>query len=57
MNCYVCADRGRTTAAVALCRNCSAALCVEHLAETARDLGKRLYADCRHDTWQVREPT
>ncbi|MEO6859327.1 MAG: DUF2180 family protein [Solirubrobacteraceae bacterium] len=33
--CYVCAERGTETPAVALCRSCQAGLCLEHLREAA----------------------
>jgi hypothetical protein len=33
MNCYVCDENGRATAAVAICQHCGAALCKEHLDE------------------------
>ncbi|MFE9600540.1 DUF2180 family protein [Streptomyces hokutonensis] len=31
MNCYECHQAGTTTAAVAVCRNCGAALCPDHI--------------------------
>ncbi len=33
MDCYVCACEGEEKKAVALCRHCSVALCMKHLAE------------------------
>ncbi|WP_405987899.1 DUF2180 family protein [Streptomyces sp. NBC_00986] len=38
MNCYECHESGRTTAAVAVCRNCGAALCPEHIKVNAQHL-------------------
>jgi hypothetical protein len=49
MNCYECAIRGETVAAVATCRNCGVGLCLEHLAEAqSYRVGGTLYA-CPHD--------
>ncbi|MFI6012585.1 DUF2180 family protein [Streptomyces sp. NPDC051243] len=31
MNCYECAQSGRASAAVAICRLCGAAVCTEHV--------------------------
>lgn len=36
MNCYVCARADKEETAVAICRFCSVALCVAHLAELQR---------------------
>lgn len=33
MNCYLCDHQGYATAAVAICKDCGAALCREHLDE------------------------
>jgi hypothetical protein len=49
MNCFACAIRGETVAAVAACRNCGAGLCLEHLAEAQSNRpGGTLYG-CSHD--------
>jgi hypothetical protein len=49
MNCFECAIRGETVAAVAACRNCGAGLCLEHLAEAQSNRpGGTLYG-CSHD--------
>lgn len=54
MQCYVCAERGTETPAVALCRSCQAGLCLEHLRETAdRFASDNMLAGCHHDTWSV----
>lgn len=53
MNCYCCATTGQAVAAVALCR-CGAALCPEHLRQTAQAIDARQpLGQCRHDTWAV----
>lgn len=31
MNCYECAQQGQTVAAIAVCRVCGAAVCVDHV--------------------------
>ena len=52
MHCYVCAEHDVERPAVALCRSCSAGLCVEHLRETAaRFASDHVLAPCHHDTW------
>jgi hypothetical protein len=33
MNCYDCAQLGRTTSAVAICHDCGAGLCPDHTTE------------------------
>jgi hypothetical protein len=38
MNCYVCDEHDRTREAVAVCHNCSAGLCREHLFERRREV-------------------
>jgi hypothetical protein len=35
MECYECAQQGNTTAAVSICRNCGAGLCLEHTHQAA----------------------
>jgi hypothetical protein len=54
MQCHECAKRGMSQVAVAICRSCSAGLCLEHVRETARrmDTGS-LAPTCHHDTWIV----
>lgn len=62
MYCYECSKQGVTTPAVALCRCCSAGLCIQHLRETAelfavdkKRLGPRIISpSCHHDTWAAR---
>jgi hypothetical protein len=50
--CYECAEHGVERAAVALCRSCSAGLCLEPLRETAaRFATDHILAACQHDTW------
>ena len=52
MQCYSCAQRGIDRQAVALCRTCSAGLCLEHLRETAEHFATdHILATCQHDTW------
>jgi hypothetical protein len=55
VNCFECArQNGATTTAVALCRNCNAGLCMEHLGEAATDRSRGgLQAACSHVTWDV----
>ncbi len=54
MLCYSCAEQGIQQPAVALCRSCSAGLCLEHLRETAAHFGSdNILAGCHHDTWTV----
>ena len=54
MLCYSCVEQGIQQPAVALCRNCSAGLCMEHLRETASRFGSdNILASCHHDTWAV----
>ncbi len=52
MNCYECTKDGTQVAAVAICLNCGAGMCMRHLAEeraTAGPGGTRI--GCSHDTW------
>jgi hypothetical protein len=52
MHCYPCAEQGVDRPAVAICRSCSAGLCLEHLRETAaRFAAGNMYEYCHHDTW------
>jgi hypothetical protein len=52
MHCYVCAEQEVARPAVAICRDCSAGLCLEHLRETAaRFAAGRMFESCHHDTW------
>ena len=54
MSCYVCAEHGVEQPAVALCRTCSAGLCLEHLRQTAARLqSDGILASCHHDTWRA----
>jgi hypothetical protein len=54
MLCYCCVEQGIQQPAVALCRSCSAGLCLEHLRETASRFGSSHVLDtCHHDTWAV----
>jgi hypothetical protein len=60
MLCYSCAELGVDRPAVALCRACSAGLCLEHLRETAAHFASdHILATCHHDTWTKtgRSPT
>lgn len=52
MNCLSCARTGTERTAVALCPNCQAGLCLDHVQETARAVapGGMNFA-CRHHTW------
>jgi hypothetical protein len=54
LNCYECSKSGVEKPAVAICRSCSAGLCLEHLRETAAYLptGGIRYS-CAHDTWSA----
>lgn len=38
MNCYDCHQSGVTTSAVAVCRNCGASLCPDHIEVTVQHL-------------------
>jgi hypothetical protein len=52
MLCYPWAERGTDQPAVALCRSCSAGLCLDHLHATAAHLASSHMLDsCQHDTW------
>jgi hypothetical protein len=52
MLCHSCAEQGVDRPAVALCRSCSAGLCMEHLRETAsRFASSHILDSCHHDTW------
>jgi len=52
MNCFECARVGSDTTAVALCRTCSAGLCLDHLLEAAGDQSKgSMHHGCLHVTW------
>ena len=54
MSCYVCAEHGVEQPTVALCRTCSAGLCLEHLRQTATRLqSDGILASCHHDTWRA----
>lgn len=56
MLCYSCALDGHEHPAVALCRSCTAGLCLEHLHETAsRFAASRILESCHHDTWAAPE--
>ena len=57
MLCYVCTGLGKDRPAVALCRSCSAGLCLTHLRETTAHLRSSHILDtCRHDTWTATDP-
>jgi hypothetical protein len=58
MQCYCCAEQGIEQPAVALCRSCSAGLCLDHLRETATRFESATILDsCHHDTWAAtRQP-
>jgi hypothetical protein len=52
MNCSECARLGRDAAAVALCRHCSAGLCLAHVQDEALDGGPGgMNLSCKHHTW------
>jgi len=54
MLCYSCAEQGIDQPAVALCRSCSAGLCLAHLRETAsRFASSHMLDTCHHDTWDA----
>jgi hypothetical protein len=54
MSCYVGAEHGVEQPAVALCRTCSAGLCLEHLRQTAARLqSDGLLTSRHHDTWSA----
>jgi hypothetical protein len=56
MLCYCCAEKGIDQTAVALCRSCSAGLCLDHLRETTSRFASSNIPDrCHHDTWAVTE--
>ena len=57
MYCYPCVERGIDKPAVALCRSCSAGLCVDHLRATAAPFASSHMLDsCQHDTWTLTGP-
>lgn len=52
MRCYECAKLGTAEPAVAVCRSCSAGLCLTHLRETALFMATgAIRPSCQHDTW------
>ena len=52
MRCYECAKLGTAEPAVAVCRSCSAGLCLTHLRETANFMATgAIRPSCQHDTW------
>jgi hypothetical protein len=54
MLCYSCAEQGVNQPAVALCRSCTAGLCMDHLRETAaRFASDSMLSHCHHDTWST----
>ena len=48
MDCHECAIVGKERPAVALCRFCSVALCLDHLAEAVCDASSVPQYACRH---------
>lgn len=57
MLCYSCAEEGIDRRAVALCRSCSAGLCMQHLRATAsRFASSHMLDACHHDTWTAAKP-
>jgi hypothetical protein len=56
MNCYVCATASRAEPAVAICPNCGAGLCLEHVREAAAWPGPGGMAalGCAHHTLRAR---
>jgi hypothetical protein len=57
MLCYSCAEEGIDRPAVALCRSCTAGLCMEHLRATAsRFASSHMLDGCHHDTWTAAKP-
>ena len=48
MDCHECAVVGKERPAVALCRFCSVALCLDHLAEAVCDASSVPQYACRH---------
>ena len=57
MFCYCCAKQGVDKTAVALCRSCSAGLCMDHVQETAaRFQCGNILESCHHDTWRATSP-
>jgi hypothetical protein len=56
MLCYSCAEQGIHQPAVAVCRSCTAGLCMDHLRETAAHFASdNMLSHCHHDTWTVTE--
>jgi hypothetical protein len=53
MNCFECARAGSDRTAVALCRYCSAGLCLNHVREAASDRYRDSRYSCLHETWHV----
>ena len=57
MLCYSCAEEGIDRPAVALCRSCTAGLCMDHLRATASHLASsHMFDGCHHDTWIATKP-
>jgi hypothetical protein len=48
MDCYVCAQAGRSTRAVAICQNCGVAMCMAHLAEQQANSPSGAGIGCPH---------
>ena len=49
MDCYECALRGESVAAVASCRSCGVGLCLDHLAEAQSHRPGGTIFGCPHD--------
>lgn len=48
MDCYVCACEGEEKKAVALCRHCSVALCMNHLEDLQTHTQGGMRYGCKH---------
>ena len=56
MVCHECAVVGKERSAVALCRFCSVALCLDHLADAVREASGLPHYACRHVPGGARPP-
>ena len=52
MHCFECARAERETPAVAVCRDCGAGLCLEHVAVDQRDEVGGMQMGCSHELSQ-----
>jgi hypothetical protein len=54
MNCLTCTRAGSDSVAVALCPNCLAGLCLDHVRQATDTSGPGgMNYSCNHDTWNA----